>query len=254
MQIKVLGCSGGIGDGRRTTSLLLDEDVLIDAGTGVGDLRLDEMEKIRHIFLTHSHLDHIGSIPLLLDSIFSKVAHTITIHGHPETLKSLREHIFNWVVWPDFSNLPTSERPVVRYAAMAPGEICEIRGRTVELIPVNHAVPAVGYRVACPTGVFAFSGDTTTNDSFWEVLNRYPSLDLLFVETAFADHDLELSRLARHYCPRLLSEDLEKLHLQPAIYLCHLKPGEEETIVAECKALMRGRQVRRLCEGDVFRL
>lgn len=254
MQIRVLGCSGGIGNGRRTTSLLLDDDVLIDAGTGVGDLRLDEMEKIRHIFLTHSHLDHIGSIPLLLDSIFSKITHTITIHGHSETLKSLREHVFNWIVWPDFSNLPTPERPAVCYSAMAPGEIREIRGRTIELIPVNHAVPAVGYRVACPTGVFAFSGDTTTNDSFWEALNRYSNLDLLFVEAAFADHDLELSRLAHHYCPRLLAEDLEKLRLHPAIYLSHLKPGEEETIVAECKALMRGRQVRRLCEGDVFRL
>lgn len=254
MQIRVLGCSGGIGNGRRTTSLLLDEDVLIDAGTGVGDLHLDEMERIRHVFLTHSHLDHIASIPLLLDSVFNRITQPITIHGLPETLQALQEYIFNWVIWPDFAKLPTPERPVVRYAAMEPGEIREIRGRVFELIPVNHSVPAAGYRVACPGGAFAFTGDTTTNDSFWEALNRYPGLDLLFVEAAFADHDLELSRAAHHYCPRLLAEDLAKLRLRPELYLSHLKPGEEETIVAECKALLRHRQVRRLCGGDVFRL
>ena len=254
MQIRVLGCSGGIGNGRRTTSLLVDEDVLIDAGTGVADLRLDEMRKIEYIFLTHSHLDHIASIPLLLDSVFSNVSRPITLYGRSETLRALREHIFNGVIWPDFARLPNPERPVLHYAVMEPGEILDIRGRTFELIPVNHVVPGAGYRVACPTGAFAFTGDTTSNDSFWATLNRYPELDLLFDEAAFADHDLNLSRAAYHYCPSLLAADLAKLRLRPAVYLSHLKPGEEETIVAECEALLRGRPVRRLCEGDVFRL
>ena len=44
MKLRVLGCSGGIG-GRhlRTTSLLVDNDILIDAGTGVGDVSLAEL-------------------------------------------------------------------------------------------------------------------------------------------------------------------------------------------------------------------
>ena len=60
MQIRILGCSGGVSANLRTTSLLVDGDVLIDAGTGVGDLSLEEMSRIQHVFLTHSHLDHIA--------------------------------------------------------------------------------------------------------------------------------------------------------------------------------------------------
>jgi ribonuclease BN (tRNA processing enzyme) len=136
---------------------------------------------------------------------------------------------------------------------MQPGEVRRLGAREFEMLAVNHAVPAAGYRVACPTGAFAFSGDTTSTDAFWEALNGRP-LDLLFVEAAFADRDLELSRLARHYCPSLLAADLSKLRSQPEIYLSHLKAGEEEAILAECARLLPGRSLKRLCDGDVFRL
>jgi ribonuclease BN (tRNA processing enzyme) len=253
MEIRVLGCSGGIAVGRRTTALLVDDDVLIDAGTGVGDLELEEMARIRHIFLTHSHLDHVASIPLLLDSVFDEMVEPVTIHARQETLRALQEHIFNWVIWPDFAKLPTADRPVLRYRRMEAGESRDLSGRRVDMLPVNHAVPAAGYRVSCPTGAFAFSGDTTTNEGFWEALNAQ-RLDLLFVETAFADQDLQLARMARHYCPRLLAEDLAKLDRDPEIYLSHLKPGAEEEILRQCAEHLQERRVRRLCGGDVFRL
>ena len=41
MKFRVLGCSGGIGARARTTSFLVDDDVLLDAGTGVEDLSID---------------------------------------------------------------------------------------------------------------------------------------------------------------------------------------------------------------------
>src|SRR3569833_3353696 len=158
MQLRVLGCSGGVGQGLRTTSLLLDNDVLIDAGSGVGDLSLDEMARIRHIFLTHSHLDHIAYIPLLNDSNFDQRQPPQIIHGQPETLQALQQHIFNWVIWPDFHKLPTPQRPVMQYEIMKPGEVVALEGRTLEMIPVVHAVPAVGYRIACAGGVGAGGG------------------------------------------------------------------------------------------------
>lgn len=254
MKIRILGCSGGVGQGLRTTSLLVDGDILIDAGSGVGDLTLDEMAAIRHIFLTHSHLDHIAFIPLMLDSIFEQRAESLVVHGQPATIEALQRHIFNWVIWPDFSRLPSIEHPVLRYEIMMPGQVMSMGERSFEMIPVEHAVPAVGYRVSCPTGVFAFSGDTSTNDSFWAGLNAHEHLDLLIVETAFYNADLAISRLAKHYCPSLLAEDLKKLRHRPVIYITHNKPGEEDIIFAECLAVLDVHKLHRLKSGEVLTL
>ena len=66
MRIEVLGCSGGIGDDRHSTSFLIDDDILLDAGSGAMRLTRAAMARIDHVFITHSHLDHILSLPLLL--------------------------------------------------------------------------------------------------------------------------------------------------------------------------------------------
>ncbi|HHM04679.1 MAG TPA: 3',5'-cyclic-nucleotide phosphodiesterase [Gammaproteobacteria bacterium] len=253
MELKVLGCSGGIGRGHRTTSLLVDDDVLIDAGSGVGDLDLSQMAAIRHVFLTHSHLDHIAFIPFMLDSVFDRVGQALTVHGLPETIKALQQHIFNWRIWPDFSVLPSADRPVLRYAPMEAGQGVELKGRRFEMIPVAHAVPAVGYRVSSPGGAFAFSGDTSTNDAFWDALNAAAGLDVLIVETAFSNAELKLCHLAKHYCPSLLAADMKKLRHRPAVCITHNKPGEEETILAEIRAALPDwPSLRRLSGGEVF--
>ncbi len=254
MRIRVLGCSGGIGGGLHTTSLLVDDDILIDSGTGVGSLSLDEMAGIRHIFVTHSHLDHIAGIPLLVDSIFERIGSPITIHAQAPTLEALRTHIFNWVIWPDFTRLPTAQKPVLRYELMEPGSTLQLADRSIEMIPVRHIVPGVAYRVSADGKSFAFSGDTSSNDSLWAALNRHDKLDLLIVECAFPNDSVELSRLAAHYCPSLLAADMAKLRHQPAVHLTHLKPGSEDVIFSECRAALAGRDPRRLFGGEVFTL
>lgn len=254
MRLRVLGCSGGVGAGLRTTSFLIDDDVLIDAGSGVGDLTLDEMAAVRHIFLTHSHLDHVAFIPLFLDSIFDRIGTPVAIHGQRLTLAALQAHVFNGVMWPDFASLPHPDRPVLRYVEMKPGEVAAVGNRTLEMIRVNHSVAGVGYRVTGGRGVFAFSGDTTTNDSLWQGLNRHDRLDLLIVEVAFADEDEELGRLACHYTPRSLAADLAKLRHAPDIYITHRKPGDERKILEECQAVLRNRRISGLAGNESFEL
>ena len=254
MELKVLGCSGGVGRGLRTTTLILNDDVLIDAGTGVGDLTLEQMENIRHIFLTHSHLDHITSIPLLVDSIFDRITQPIVIHGLEATIQALRTHVFNNVIWPDFTALPNVKNPVMRYEVLAPGQVYDLEHYSIEMVPVNHVVPGVGYVVKTPDKVFAFSGDTTTNESFWEHLNRHTQLDYLIVEAAFPNDDIEICRRAGHYCPQLLAEDIAKLKHQPEVYITHNKPGDEDEIFAECQQSITTHSINRLSEGTQFTL
>jgi ribonuclease BN (tRNA processing enzyme) len=255
MKLRVLGCSGGVGDALRTTSLLIDDDILIDAGSGVGELTLEELRKIRHVFISHSHLDHFSFLPLLVDSIFPSIREPVEVHAQPVTQEALQKHVFNWTIWPDFSRLPTEDNPVMIYSPLKPGEKFDLgRDRILEMIDVNHIVPGVGFRVECPTGAFAFSGDTSTNDNLWNVLNARNGLDLLLVEAAFPNADLELSKRAGHYTPSLLGEDLVKLKHQPTVCITHTKPGLEDHILAECRAAIPDRDVQPLTSGQVFTL
>ena len=254
MELKVLGCSGGVGGQLRTTTLLIDDDVLIDAGTGLGDLNLQSMASIRHIFLTHSHLDHITSIPFLVDTLFDSIKEPIIIHALAATIDALKTHIFNNIIWPNFARLPNAEHPVMKYQVMQAGEVVEINNRKIEMIEVNHIVPGVGYRVESATGSFAFSGDTTTNDTFWNALNKHNNLDVLLVESAFTNKDVNLCHLSGHYCAELLGPDLAKLNHQPEIYISHNKPGAEGQIFGECQKAITSHKLHPLTAGHSFNI
>ena len=255
MQIRVLGCSGGVGLGVATTSFLIDDDILIDAGTGACGLTLEQMQHIRHIFITHSHLDHIAAIPLLADTLFENlVANPINVYAPQLTVTALQNHIFNGEIWPDFTVLPREDAAVLQLNTLDAGARIEIDRRTIESIAVKHAVPGVAYRVESGGRSFAFSGDTTRNDSLWAALNRHEHLDLLFIESAFANKDSRLAALAHHYCPQLLAEDLARLRHRPTLGITHLKPGEEDLIMRECRDALPGWELRQLNSGDVFEL
>lgn len=235
MRIKVLGCSGGIGGRQlRTTSLLVDHDILIDAGTGAADLTLAELARIDHVFLTHSHLDHIVSIPLMVDSAGAMRNTPITIHALPETIAVLKEHIFNWKIWPDFTVIPSPESPFMRYEPITLGQTVTVKKRRFTTLPANHVVPAVGYLVTSEQGAsLAFTGDTTTNEALWPKLNRLRDLRYLIIETAFCNREKSLAVASKHLCPSMLAEELANLEQNVGIFITHLKPGELELTMEE---------------------
>ena len=252
MKITVLGCGGGIAAGTHTTSLLVGDRILIDAGTGVNGLSLEAMRRIDHVFVTHSHLDHIAALPLLLDSVSSWRDRPVTVYAQEVTVQALREHIFNNVIWPDFSRIPTPHQPFMRYQMLPAGGEVTVGELRLRSIPVNHVVPCVGYLVSAPGGSLAFSADTTETDEFWKVLNACGDLRHVIVETSFLDKDEHICRLAHHFTPRLLVADLAKLRPGPAVHITHLMPGMEEDIMAEIAAHNSVHAPRRLREGQTF--
>ncbi len=253
MRIRILGCSGGIGAGSRTSAMLVDSDVLIDAGTGIGDLGLDDLDNIRHVFLTHAHLDHIAGLPMLADSIFDpEFELPLTVYAREETLRALQEHMFNDLIWPDFARLPSPERPMLRYSVLCPGDTVSIGNRNFYAVDVTHSVPSLGFTVRNSKGAFAVSGDTKTNETLWPVLNACDDLRLLVIEVSFPDEMESLAADAGHYCPRTLTRDLERLRHDPEIWLTGMKPGEESRIYDQVLKACPERNIQMLSRGTVL--
>ncbi len=242
--LRILGCSGGFGAGLRTTSFLWDDDTLIDAGTGVGDLLLEELLKIDQIFLTHSHLDHIVSIPFLADAVGAKRKTPITVYGLPETLKAFHEKVFHDHIWPDFTVIPSPEKPFIRLVPMQVGETIKIGNRSITSVAVNHVLPAVGYIMTSAAGdSLAFSGDTTTCPHFWNALARVPRLRHVIVECSFRNSEIALANVSKHFCPSLLVEDIKHLSSAVQLHISHMKPGEADMVVQEIHDLAPNRCV-----------
>lgn len=252
MKLRILGCSGGIGGNLRTTSFLLDHDVLIDAGTGVNELSLTELTVIDHIFVTHSHLDHIACIPFIVDSVGFMRDRPLTIYATQETLDILKQHIFNWKIWPDFSEIPNAQQPIMRYQPIELGETVELDGRKITSLPANHTVPAVGYHLDSGRSSLVFSGDTFTNDRLWAMVNKIDNLRYLIIETAFSNSEKELAVLSKHLCPSLLAEELAKFKLDAEIYITHLKPGEVELTMSEIESCVNRLRPRMLLNNQEF--
>jgi ribonuclease BN (tRNA processing enzyme) len=255
MKVRILGCSGGIG-GRhlRTTSLLVDNDILIDAGTGVSDLSIAELAQIDHVFLTHTHLDHIACLPLMVDTVGDMRSRPLTVHATEAVLEILRNHVFNWAVWPDFTEIPTAEEPFLRFESLRVGTAVVLEGRRIVALPANHTVPANAYQLDSGKASLVFSGDTGPCPALWAAVNKIANLRTLIVETAFSNRERRLATASKHLCPDMLKEELASLQRDADLFITHLKPGQVELTMQEIEDCIGEFKPRMLQNNQVFEL
>lgn len=253
MKLTVLGCSGGIGgDAHRTTALLVDDDVLIDAGTGVADLDIDALARIDHVFVTHAHIDHIACLPLMIDTVGARRAMPLVVHCTRATEAILRAHLFNDALWPDFTRIPSQARPFLRFEPLEEGESCTLGERIFIPLPAKHGVPAVGYHVATPGGSFVFGGDTTVCPPFWDAVARIPDLRYLIVETAFPDSQRKLAIQSEHLCPSLLASQLPSPPGVFRLLISHVKPGFVDETLKDLQCVAESHAPAILAKGDIY--
>jgi ribonuclease BN (tRNA processing enzyme) len=264
--IRVLGCHGSIAARCHTTSFLLDDDILIDAGSGVGELRLDELARIDHILLSHSHLDHILSVPLLADSVIKlrmgpgglTELRPIQVHGLPQTLEALKAHILNGVIWPDFSRLPSAAHPILTLHPFNVGDVLTFRApsggtapRHVRVLPARHTVPGVGFGLETPQGLWIYSGDTGPNPELWKLLSGQKIAQLV-IETAFGNEEAHLADISGHLSPQTLARELAQLGGEVNVFITHPKPGEVPAVLSQIRALDSRHRIEPLREGQRF--
>ena len=251
MELRILGCSGGEADGERLTGLLINQEVAIDAGSLTGALTVEEQKRIRHVFLSHSHLDHICTLPFFTKNIFGHTQEPVEIHALPETLDVLRRHLFNDELWPDFSVIPSPNDPTIRYTEVEPERAYEVRGLRFTPIRVNHLVPCVGYKVEDGRDAFIFTSDTCTTERIWEVANATPNLRLVITEASFPNDQDWLAEASKHLTPAMLGRELQKLKVDVPVAIYHLTPGDKPIMLPELRAI-GDRRLRMLEQNEHF--
>lgn len=252
MKLTVLGCSGAEFPGHNPPAFLLDDSLLLDGGTIGSMLGEEQQQSIRHICVTHSHLDHIRGIPALADNIVVGGRNqSMEIIGIPEVLAVLKEHLMNGLVWPDFSTIPAPDAPAVRYREIVAETRSDVGDFSVTACPVSHSVPAVGYIVEKEGTRILYTGDTGPTERIWSCAG---DLSAVIVEVSFPDAMEQMALLTGHLTSRLLKGELAKLNKLPdRIFITHLKPQFSQPIAAELEALGIP-QVELLREGTTYRI
>ncbi len=259
MEIRVLGCHGSQLPGYGLTGFLLDKTTLLDAGAVTSILTLEEQARIDHILITHAHLDHIRELASLADNLcYLKRDYPLTVVSTPQVIESLRVHIFNGVIWPDFSLIPSAEKPVIQFMAIRPGERMGLGHLNVTAIPVHHTVETVAYVVEAETDgspvVAVFVGDTGPTEEIWRVAGRGQDIRAIFVETSLPGEMTDLAELTGHLTPAGLAGELKKLGAyHPHIYLYHMKIQYRTEIQQEI-TLLGDNNVHVLEDGQVIRI
>ena len=223
---------------QRLTCYLVDDCVAIDAGSLAIALTNAQRAKVRDIIVTHPHIDHIASLPIFIDDLFASLQEPVRIYATQVVIDSLERDVFNWNVYPRFSELTNDYGPVMKYVAITPGEEFSLAHLKVTAIPVNHIVPTIGLVVADAQSSVAFSSDTAETQEFWDHLNELPGLDALLIEASFPNAMSELAEVTRHFTPASLQSELKKLkHNSLDILTVHLKPSYRETLIKELSDL-----------------
>lgn len=252
IRMQLAGCSGGIGGtGRQTTCYLLDDTVLIDAGTGLGTLSLEAMARIDHVVLTHAHLDHIACLPLLVDSVAAMRREALQVWALQEVIDILRTHIFNNQIWPDFTVIPDAAHPFLKLNPL-PADGLRVADMHFTALPAQHGIPACGYLVQKGDTALAFSGDTSDCDAFWEAVREHPAITGVIVECSYPAAMAAMADLSMHMHAGALAERLRRLPASCTAVVIHRKPGLEQAIANELSASLSGRDLRLPQPGDLM--
>ena len=216
------------------TCFLIDDCVAVDAGSIAIALTNEQRSRVRDIIVTHPHMDHIASLPIFIDDLYPSLREPICVHATPEVISLLERDVFNWNVYPRFSELKNDYGPVMKYVPIPKGIPFKVAHLEVVAVPVNHIVPTVGLVVSDGKRSIAFSSDTAETEEFWKILNEMKDLDALLIEASFPNRMAQLAEVSRHFTPATLGEELKKLnHNGMDIMTVHLKPTYRDEIIQQ---------------------
>lgn len=239
MRVRVLGAYGGELGPYRNSAYHFENGILLDAGGASAALTAEEIRGLKSVVLTHSHADHIASLPFLLDVRIGQG--TLDIYALRETIAALRIHVFNNKIWPDFERIPDPRHPLLRYHEIEREEPLELDGLKFTPIAVDHTVPTVGYLISDGRGTITFSGDTGPTRRIWELTAKVKDLRAIFIELSFPARLDRIATLSKHFSTVTIRDELEKLPDGVPTIIYHLKPAFIDEIKEELAPLLAER-------------
>lgn len=255
MKIRVLGCHGSQLPHFNTTSFLIENNILVDAGTVTTVLTLKEQLHIDYIFITHTHLDHVRDIVFLADNLYyAKRKKPLTVVSSRGIIDHLHLHLFNNVIWPDFSKIPTASAPTLKFQAITPGRKKRFGDFQVRVFELDHTVESLGFLMETEKKAAFFLGDTGLTERVWEAAASVTGLKAIFVETSLPASMQGLADKTGHLTPVTLAAELKKIHgIRPDIYIHHMKPQYASTIRREIISF-RDKKIHIVKDAQIIRL
>jgi ribonuclease BN (tRNA processing enzyme) len=252
MKLRALGCFGGNLKGRHLTCFLLNDTVALDAGSITETLTFEEQTRVRHVVISHSHLDHNGSLPFLVDNVFGLHDGPVVVYSIPAVVDALRRFMFNDELWPDFTRLPSQQFPTLRFQEVQEERPFVIEELTFIPVRVNHITPTVGFVIDDGKSAIIYTGDTGPTARVWEVANRTPNLRAIITEASFPNEKEELANQSGHMTPEMLGRELAKLNRRVKILVSHVKPRWRSRISRELSAIHSPR-IELIQQGKTYR-
>ena len=237
--IKILGAYGGKATNMQLTSIQLSKEIVLDAGNileGLGN----GMKHINHVFISHSHLDHINDIGFLIDATFELRKEPLKIYGRAKTLEDIKKHFFNWDIWPDFTLIPLigTKTPSVELIEIKLNEVTEVDDCKIKAIENNHTISSSGFIIEKENSAILFTSDTYCCDSIWEEVNNNKKISHVIIDVSFPSRMAQLAFDSKHLTPALLKEELKKLkRTDVSIHINHIKPSYKTELLKEIYTL-----------------
>jgi cAMP phosphodiesterase len=233
-------------------TMVVDDRVAVDAGCLALSCSDNQRQTVRDVLLTHTHLDHIAGLPLFIDDLFASLEGPVRIHLTKEMRQILERDIFNWTIYPRFSELSNEIGSVIEYREFLCGSSFNVAHLSVRSVPVNHQVGAVGYFLSDDKTTVAITGDTAETDDFWNICSENTSLKGVLVECAFPNHMEKLAVDSNHLTPARLISELKKIKdRRVPVYIINIKPMYREKVVTQiCEAAIPGVEV--MTVGKVY--
>lgn len=233
----VLPSASGDGRGQPLSTYVINGRLAVDAGA-VGLFGTPRSQAaITDVVLTHSHLDHVAGLPILVDNVYEPAPSCVQVHGSPETLDCLRRDVFNGRLYPDMISLSKRLPPFLELHVLQPRQPVRIAGLTITPVPVNHVVPCFGYIVEDDSAAVAIATDTRPTDEIWQLAGQKSNLAAAFLEASFPVAEHELAEIAGHMTTAQFGAEVAKLPPDVPVYPIHIKPRFYAQIVKELKAL-----------------
>ncbi len=238
--VRIIGGHGGVSPGYQATSYLINDELLIDAGSIASGVPIKEQLKVENILISHAHLDHISELAYLCDNCFGLKKRPFMVYSNGIVKRAILEHILNDTIWPDFSKLPSESQPTIKFNEFNPGNEFKLGDYKIKPVRVNHYTEGCGFIITWKEKTIIFTQDTGPTEEIWKAGN-VDGLVGIFCEVSFPNSLEKVAIDSLHHTPKSIGEEVKKMPSKVPIYLGHLKPNYQEILVNEIAGLGESR-------------